>query len=123
MTDIPTLRRIALSLPEATDESTPEKLAFLVGGKGFAWSYLERIEPKKPRRPRLDVLAVRCPLDIKAMLVEAAPDRYFDDDHYRGYPALLVRLDAIDDDELEGRLRAAWRHVAPRALVKRIDQT
>jgi hypothetical protein len=119
MVDTPTLRRLALALPEAKDATGPRGLAFEVGGKGFAWSYQERVEPKKPRRPRLDVLAVRCPIERKEMLIEAAPDRFFDDDHYRGYPALLVRLEVIGEDELKALLGAAWRHVAPKAVLRR----
>ena len=36
----------------------------------------------------------------KELLIEAAPDRFFDDPHYRGYPAVLVRLKAIGKREL-----------------------
>jgi hypothetical protein len=43
------------------------------------------------------------------MPVMAAPDRFFDDDHYRGYPALLVRGPAIEEDEFAG---AAARSLA-----------
>jgi hypothetical protein len=39
------------------------------------------------------------------MLNEAAPERFFDDEHYRGYPAALVRLDNIEEDELATLLR------------------
>jgi hypothetical protein len=117
MVDIPTARRLALELPHAEDASTEARMAFEVAGKGFAWSYMERIAPKKPRQPRLDVLAIRCPIERKEMLIEAAPDRFFDDDHYRGYPAVLVRLEAIGEDELRGLLQDAWRLQAPRKLA------
>jgi hypothetical protein len=100
-------RRLALALPGVADESDGERLVFSAGGKQIAWTYLERFHPKKPRRPRPDVLAVRCPLERKELLVEAAPDRFFDDDHYRGYPAVLVRLDAVDEDELASLLEGA----------------
>ena len=55
------------------------------------------------------------------MLIAAAPGRFFDDDHYRGYPAVLVRLDAIDADELDPLLRSAWRLIAPRRIVRQCD--
>jgi hypothetical protein len=82
---------------------------------------MERVAPKTPRRARPDVLAIRCPMETKAMLLEAAPERFFDDDHYRNYPAVLVRLAVIDEPELMGLLRSGWRAVAPKALVRRID--
>jgi len=119
MVDLPTLRRVALSLPEACDTSTQSALRFEVAGKGFAWTWMELAAPKKPRRPRLDVLAVRCPLERKAMLLDAAPDRFFDEDHYRGYPALLVRLEAIEADELAALLADACALIAPRRLAPR----
>ena len=122
MVDPEILRRLALSLPDAEDASAEKGFAFRVrGGKGFAWTFQERIEAKKPRRPKLEVLAVRCDLETKEMLIAAAPVRFFDDDHYRGYPAVLVRLDAIDPDELGDLLRAAWRLSAPKRLMRRLD--
>ena len=119
MVDIATVRRLALELPQTEDASSEQSLAFTVAGKGFAWSYKVRVQPKGPRQPRLDVLAVRCALERKEMLIEAAPDWFFDDDHYRGYPAVLVRLDAVDEDELRALLAEAWRCAAPKAVVKR----
>lgn len=107
-------------LPELEDRSDAARLVLEVGGKGFAWSFMERTQPKKPRTPRLDILAVRCPMERKELLIEAAPDRFFDDPHYRGYPAVLVRLDVVEADELEGLLRDAWRIQAPKALLKKL---
>ena len=104
------VRRLALSLEGVVDESAPDRLAFAVQGrKGFAWTWLERVTPKGARAPRLDVLAVRCPLGRKEILLEAAPDIYFEDAHYAGYPAVLVRLGVIPDDELAALLKEAWR--------------
>jgi hypothetical protein len=123
MVDPETLRRLALALPEAEDASAEKGFAFRVrGGKGFAWTFQERLAPKKPRRPKVGVLAVRCDLETKEMLISAAPERFFDDDHYRGYPAVLVRLDAIDADELGPLLSGAWRLTAPKRMVRQLDE-
>jgi hypothetical protein len=119
MVDLPAIRRLALELPGTEDASSERNLSFQVARKGMAWTYMERVAPKKPRQPRLDVLAVRCRLEKKEMLIEAAPDRFFDDDHYRGYPAVLVRLEAVGEDELRGLFADAWSLVAPKSLVKR----
>lgn len=115
------VRRLAAALPEVEDASDERRLELKVGGKGFAWSFNERVHPKKPRVPRLDILAVRCPIETKEMLIAAAPDRFFDDDHYRGYPAVLVRLGAIAEDELADLLRTGWRATAPKPLLKRYE--
>ena len=65
----------------ANDTSDAEQLSFNVEEKGFAWSFKDRVHPKKPRVPRLDILAVRCPMVRKEFLIEVAPDRFFDDPH------------------------------------------
>lgn len=66
-----------------------------------------------------DLMVLHCPLDVKEMLMEMAPDIYFQTDHFRGWPGLLVRLDVITDQELSLRLEDAWRLKAPRTLAAR----
>ena len=62
---------------------------------------MERVEPKKPRVPRDDVLAVRVANQSeKEMLLKSDPATFFTEPHYNGFPAILVRLPAIDVDEL-----------------------
>jgi hypothetical protein len=120
MVDAATVRRLALALPEVEDRSEGDRLIFEVrGGKGLAWTYVMRVVPKKPRVLQPDCLAIRCAIERKEMLMEAAPDRFFDDDHYRGYAAVLVRLSAIDKDELTGLLRGAWELSQPKTKSKR----
>jgi hypothetical protein len=118
MVSVQTVRRIAASLPQTEDLSTSSALRFEVCGKGFAWSWHERVDPKRSRRPRLDVLAVRCPPEEKDAILSSDPEKFFTEDHYRGFPAVLVRLDRIAEMELGALLTAAWRCQAPRALVK-----
>jgi hypothetical protein len=117
MVEAARVRVLATALPRASDASEGERLVFEVAGKGFAWTWNERIHPKKPRRPRPDVLAIRCPMERKEMLLAAEPETFFDEDHYRGYPAILARLDVIDEDELAGLLTGAWRLMAPKSLL------
>jgi hypothetical protein len=111
-----TIRRLALALPEAVDASQGEQLVFKVEGKGFAWSYYARDFPKKPRVLHPEVLAIRCDIPRKELLIEAAPEVFFDDDHYRGFPAVLARLALIDEAELGALLEAGWRLQAPKRL-------
>jgi len=114
------LRALALALPEVTGGVSPEgQIGFEVGGKGLAWGYLARPAPKAKRVLVPGVVAIRCPAETKELLLEAAPDRFFTDDHYRSYPAVLVRLAQIEADELAGLLRQAWKIVAPKAVQKR----
>ncbi len=107
MVDSAKTRSLAMALPGAVDESSPERLIFSVGARGFAWSFMQRDTPKQKRWPNVAVLAVSCPLEHKELLIEAAPDVFFDDPHYRGYPAVLVRLPVIDEAELASLLHSA----------------
>jgi hypothetical protein len=63
-----------------------------------------------------DTLVLRCALEDKEMLIAAAPRIYFETDHYKGWPAILVRLSRIGDAELRLRLRTAFLLVAPKRL-------
>jgi hypothetical protein len=111
-------RRLAAELPETTDDGD----GFAVRGKGFAWTWKERVEPGRPRVPRPDVLAVRTAgQGEKQELLDADPAKFFTEPHYKGFPAVLVRLEAVDRDELRELLTDAWRAKAPRALVKTFD--
>ena len=119
------VRRIALSLPETSEGE--DRFAFSVRNKdkdkGFAWSWMERVEPKQPRIENLDVLAVRVANAVeKEMLLASDPEMFFTEPHYNGFPAVLIRLEAIAADELEELLTDAWRCQAPRSLVREFDQ-
>jgi hypothetical protein len=125
MADQNDARRIARSLPDATEDA--DHFAFSVRNgskqKGFAWVWMERPESKKPRVPRPDVLAVRVAnREEKEMLLAADEQKYFTEPHYNGFPAVLVRLDAIDVDELREIITDAWRSQAPRKLVRAFDE-
>ena len=106
------VRRIAMALPDVS--GSDERVAFSVRNKGkekgIAWVWMERIHPKKARVPNPEVLAIRvADLSEKEMLL-ASDDgsKFFTEPHYNGYPAILVRLDAIDIDELEELITDAW---------------
>ena len=120
------VRRIALSLPE-TSEAADHHFGFGVLNKdkvrGFVWTWNERIDPKKPRVPNPEVLAVRvASLAAKDELIAADPVKFFTEPHYNGFPAVLVRLPAIDVGELAELITDAWRVLAPKSLVAEIDQ-
>ena len=120
MADQDDVRRIALSLPETVEEE--DRFAFSVLNKGkrkaIAWVWLERVEPKTPRVPRPDVVAVRVAgQGDKESLLASDPEKFFTEPHYNGYPAVLVRLSAIDEAELRELIVDAWRCQAPRDLV------
>lgn len=118
------MRRLALALPQVVETSRGgDHIAFEVsGGKALVWTFMRRIHPKKARVPDPDCVAIRGGVERREMLVAAAPDRFFDDDHYRGFPAVLVRLPAIDEAELAALLRGGWRLSAPKSLLGRLPE-
>ena len=109
MADWPTVRALASSLPGAEESTTYGKPAFKVGGKLFAWM--------SPDRNADGALAVRADPGELPLLVEGAPDRYFQTPHYHGHPILLVHLDRIEERELQERIEDAWLLRAPKRLV------
>jgi hypothetical protein len=115
------VHRIALSLPQAVQDGS--KIRYLVeGGKAFAWTWKKRVEPKRARVEQLDVFGVRVANEEeKQVLIASDPAKFFTEPHYNGYPAVLVRLDEIDGDELTELLTDAWRNAAPRKLVAEFD--
>ena len=119
------VRRIALSLPEASEAADYFGFGVLSRGKlrGFAWAWNERIEPNKPRVPNPEVLAVRvASLAEKEELLAADPEKFFTEPHYNGFPAVLVQLPAIDAGELAELITDAWRCQAPRALAAELGR-
>ena len=71
----------------------------------------------------VDTVVVMCPLEEKELLMEAAPEFYFETDHYKGWPTLLVRIGAVPPDELKLRLKRAFAMQAPKSLLKQLGQS
>jgi len=110
------LRRIALALPETTGDEAGS--SYSVAGKAICWTWMERVDPKKRRVPNPDVIAVRVAhKSEKELLIDMDPAVFFCEPHYDGYPAILVRLPAVEIETLEAILRDAWRTRAPKRLL------
>ena len=85
---------------------------------------LVREEGKKKRkgfcrvRTNPDALVIRvADLDDREALLQGDPDVYFTTPHYEDSPHVLVRLEAVDREELVGLVEDAWRLTAPASLV------
>jgi hypothetical protein len=121
VSDAETARRIAMSLPEAEDCSVPGRISFRVRGKQFAWTFMDRVVENRPRQPDIGVLAVRCTMEEKLIHLAADPEKFFTTDHYHGFPAVLVRLDRVDEDELRELIKDAWRAQVPKKMARQLD--
>ena len=107
MADWETVRELALTFPEV-EASSSDRVAFSVRGKGFAWEARERDGGG---------LAVRVDRDEKELILESDPDVYFTSPHYTGFPAVQIRVEAIEREELHARLEDAWLIQAPKRLA------
>jgi hypothetical protein len=113
-------RQIALSLPETREEDGRFAFSVLNGKKykGFAWVWMERIGPRKPRVANHGVLALRVAnSDAKEILLIADERKFFTEPHYEGFPAILVRLKQIGKAELRRLMIQAWAAQAPKTLL------
>ena len=119
------VRRVALALPEVTEEAAHGHtggLAWRVRDKTFLWERplrprdLEELGPDAPAGP---VLAARVPDEgAKLALIAADPAVYFTTAHFTGFSAILCRLDRLDPDDLHELATEAWLVRAPKRLVK-----
>ena len=103
-------RRIALSLPEATESAHMDHPDFRVGGRIFATLGY----------PDKQWGMVKLPPDLQAKFYEAQPEVFVPANGAWGKGgATKVRLKSVKKADLERALRAAWQRTAPKRLLRR----
>ena len=120
------VRRIALSFRSAVEESRHFAFAVPHKGKlkGFVWVWMERVTPKKPRVANFGVIAVRVSnVAQRDLLISADPMKFFTEPHYAGFPAVLVRLEAVTVSDLRMLFADAWRTQATPELLAKLDES
>jgi len=116
------VRRIALALPETTEEVSRENAHWRVKDKGFVWerplrrSDLEALGDAAPDGPILGARVEH--LVAKEALLADDPEVFFTTPHFDGFPAVLVRLDRISLEDLEEVIVEAWLARAPKRLAR-----
>src|SRR5947209_9646385 len=114
--------RIALSLPEASEQPLHDLRSWRVRDKLFVWerplrrSDLRALGEAAPAGPILGARVEH--LVAKEALIADDPDVLFTTPHFDGYPAVLVQLEQIGLDELEELVVEAWLARAPKRLAK-----
>ena len=114
--------RVCLALPGTTESTSYGGRAWKVGGKGFVW---ERPLRSKERAelgdaaPTGPVLGASVPDEgAKHALIAEEPEVYFTVSHFDGYPAVLARLEELDETALTELAGEAWACRAPRRLTR-----
>jgi hypothetical protein len=117
------VRRTALSLPETDERDSRGRAQWRVREKLFVWerplraSDLRALGEAAPDGPILGARVEH--LVAKEALLADDPDVYFTTPHFDGFPAVLVRLDTISQEELEELVVEAWLSRAPKRLANR----
>jgi hypothetical protein len=116
------VRSIALALPETSEQTSRGMRMWRVRDKLFVWerplrpSDLRALGELAPEGP---ILGARVPhLGAKDALLADDPASFFTTPHFDGYPAVLVRLAAIDERGLRELIIEAWLTQAPKRLVQ-----
>jgi hypothetical protein len=102
------VRRIALSLPE-TSEGTLRP------------SDLRALGDDAPTGPILGARVEH--LVAKDALLADDPGVYFTTPHFDGFPAVLIRLEKIAEEDLTEAIVEAWLARAPRRLARQYVET
>lgn len=94
----------ALALPDTELGTSYGKPAVKLRGKAFIYP---------SREP--GGFAVASPLGEKQILMETDPDSFWETDHYRNWPAVLVRYGSADRERIETVIVRAWWDRASKA--------
>jgi hypothetical protein len=104
------VRKLALAFPGVAEGKSYGMHAFLLDGKFFS-----RFNEKEQG------LVVHAEAELRDALLEGKPETYFTTDHYRGYPAVLVRLERVSHAELAALYDASFRARAKKKSVAEYD--
>jgi hypothetical protein len=116
------VRRIALALPQTSEESSRGLSHWQVNAKGFVWERplrrgdIEALGDQAPDGPILGAYVEH--VGMKEALIASDAEVFFTTPHFDGFPAILVRLERISVTALEELVVDAWLTRAPKRLVK-----
>ena len=105
------VRKVALSFPLAGEKPSYGKPSFFIAKKFFT----------RLRSEDQSIVWIVGSIDERDNLIELDPKTYFITAHYRDYPCVLVRIKRINQVMLRKMLERRWRAIAPKKLIKAMD--
>jgi hypothetical protein len=101
-------KKIALGFPGTSEGTSYGSPAILMMGKFFT----------RLRSEDDSLVLFVGSIDERDMLIEADPKTFHITEHYRNYPTVLARLEALDASTLKNMLERRWRQLAPKKLLR-----
>lgn len=110
------MENLAGRLPEVDVEHSGRHAGFLVAGKRFAWFLDDH------HGDAMICMCVKVDPEGKETLIDMDPEKYLRPDYISRFGWLSIRLDdrAVDWDEVEQRLLASYRRVAPKRVLRNL---
>ena len=108
-TTVAAARRLIMGLPGIEEGTSYGMPSFLLGGKFFA----------RFRDEATVLVLLLGSIDDRDVLMQLDPQAYFFTEHYRDYPAVLIRLADITGPRLAETLKVAWEDVSARQKPRR----
>ena len=105
------VRELACALPEVEEGTSYRQPALRVAGRWFAV-----MSPHEK-----GALVLRCDPAERPLMLASRSDVFWVTPHYEPHPLVLVRLEAIDADELRERLVDSWLLAAPERLAAALE--
>jgi hypothetical protein len=122
MASVDDVARLASRLAGVTEGERHGTRTWFVSGKAFAWERpfskadIKRFGAATPPEGPIVAVAV-ADLEDKEAVLAASDGAVFTIPHFDGYPALLVALRLVTDDELAEAVVDAWLAKAPQPLA------
>jgi hypothetical protein len=106
------LKKIALSFPLAHEKLSYGQPSFFIDKKFFT----------RLRAEDDSIVLIVGSIDEREMMMESDPKTFHITEHYRNHPSVLVRIARIDAKTLRAMLERRWRAIAPKKVLRAMEE-